>query len=189
LAVSSNGGTATNLSGNGTLNFTVPIHKNNVSDTRSVSVVGQFSRPATVTGTAYTVELNAQANSFSKTFTFPSFWIFTDSVFNPPTSSDIVQGSNFDVAVTVLGNQAKTFSSFVSNSAQTPRVFWLGVRTIASQPTKFKTGASSSLLSDVAITSSSTQLSPSPSPVGYVAENYSLYGIILQPGSTYVSIS
>lgn len=189
LAVSGSGGSVSNVSGNGSLTFTDPIHKNNVADVRSVSVTATFNRPSSVTGTAYSVNLNATASSFSKSFLFPSFWVFTDSTGQPPTRSDLVLASNFRVSVNQLGNQAKVFSSTVSNSSGVPRVFWLGVRTSASQPTSFKTGASQSLLSDVAITQSSVSLGPDSVPSGYQLENYTLYGIILQPGSTYVSIS
>jgi hypothetical protein len=46
------------------------------------------------------------------------------------------------------------------------------------------------LLSDVSVTSGNTvSLQPTTPPAGYVAEQYTLYGITLQPGTTYVSIS
>ena len=63
------------------------------------------------------------------------------------------------------------------------------VRSAASQPTTFQTGASSSLLSDVGVTTSTLNLEPDSPPSGYSAEQYNLYGITLQPGNTYVSIS
>lgn len=189
LAVSGSGGTVSNLSGNGTLSFNDPIHKNNVADARNVSVTATFNRPSSVTGTAYSANLNSTASSFSKSFLFPSFWIFTDSTGQPPTRSDLVLASNFRESVNQLGNQIKIFSTTITNSNVVPRVFWLGVRASASQPTSFKTGASQSLLSDVTTTVSSVALGPDTVPVGYQLENYTLYGIILQPGSTYVSIS
>lgn len=189
ISVTSSGGTVSNLSGNGILTFTNPIHKNNVAEIRSVTVSSTFTRPASITGTSYTVNATAQDSSFSKTFTFPSFWIFTDSVFQPPNNIDLVNSNNFHNNVNVLGNQVKVFANTVINNSLSPRVFWLGVRSSASQPTTFKTGASSSLLSDVATTNSSVSLQPDPIPLNYIPENYSLYGIILQPGSTYVSIS
>ena len=189
LAITSVGGSVSNPVGNGSFTFSSAIHKNNVSDARSVSVSATFTRPIGVTGVSYSSIVTAQDTSFSKVFTFLSFWVFTDSVFQPPQLNDIVTANNFKIGVTVLGNQAKTFSGSVTNSAATPRVFWLGVRSSAGQPSVFKTGASASLLSDVATTTASVLLNPDPAPSGYISENYSLYGIILQPGSTYVSIS
>lgn len=189
LSVSAQGGTPTNLSNSGQLNFTEPLHKNNVSATRSVSVSGQFNRPLAVSGSAYSASLTASSSTFAATFTYPSFWIFTANVNTPPVREAVVTSSSFNINATVLANQARTFSGFVNNTQNIPRVFWFGIRTSATQPTVFQTGASSSLLSDVLITTSSVQLAPDTVPVGYLAENYNLYGIILQPGNTYVNIS
>lgn len=189
LSVSAQGGTPTNLSNSGQLNFTEPLHKNNVSATRSVSVSGQFNRPLAVSGSAYSASLTASSSTFAATFTYPSFWIFTANVNTPPVREAVVTSSSFNINATVLANQARTFSGFVNNTQNVPRVFWFGIRTSATQPTVFQTGASSSLLSDVLITTSSVQLAPDTVPVGYLAENYNLYGIILQPGNTYVNIS
>ena len=91
--------------------------------------------------------------------------------------------------LTELSNQTKTFSQTVNNSAGTPRCFWFMVRSAASQPTTFQTGASSSLLSDVTPTTGTLNLEPDAPPGGYSAEGYNLYGIVLQPGNTFVSIS
>ena len=63
------------------------------------------------------------------------------------------------------------------------------VRSAANQPSTFQTGASSSLLSDVGTTNTTLDLEPDSPPAGYSAETYNLYGIVLQPGNTYVSIS
>ena len=77
----------------------------------------------------------------------------------------------------------------MNNPNATPRAFWFMVRSAASQPTTFQTGASSSLLSDVGVTTGTVDLEPDTPPTGYSAETYNLYGITLQPGNTYVSIS
>jgi len=189
LSVTGNGGTVSNPASSGTFTFTSPVHKNNVSETRTVSVSGSFNRPASVTGTAYTSTLNATSASVPANFTYPSFWVFTPSVSEPPQRTDVVAVSSFKAGVTVLGNQIRVFAAVVNNSDSIPKVFWFGVRSTAAQPSSFKTGASVSLLSDVQITASSVGLSPDTVPLGYITENYSLYGIILQPGNTYVSIS
>ena len=189
LLVSSSSGSLSNSLSNGTITFTTPIHKNNTANARSVSVTGTFNRPAAVTGSPYTVQLNATDTQVIASFTYPSFWVFTSAVNDPPVNSDIVNGSVFDAGATVLADQVKVFAGTVNNADAIPKVFWLGVRTAASQPTTFKTGASLSLLSDVTPTTGSVSLSPTPLPGSYVAENYNLYGIVLQPGNTYVSIS
>ena len=187
--VTATGGTISNATGSGTMTFADPLHKDNNSG-RSVSVSTDFSRPEAVTGTAYTVTDTAADTTITATFTYPSFYIWTADTNTPPARSDIVTGSDFDASVTELGNAAKNINTTITNSADTPRAFWLGVRASASQPSTFQTGASAALLSDVAVTSGQTvDLEPDAPGAGYVAERYQLYGITLQPGETYVRIS
>lgn len=188
-AVTGIGGSLSNSSGSGTMTFTDVLHKDNNSG-RSVSLTTTFSRPAEVTGTAYTVDNNVSDTTISASFTYPSFYIFTVNTSTPPTRADIVDGFDFSSAVTELGNQARVINQFITNSGGAPRAFFFGVRTSATQPTTFKTGASPSLLSDVAVTTGNTVLLEPDSPYGgYSAESYTLYGITLQAGDTYVSIS
>ena len=187
--VTATGGTISNATGSGTMTFADPLHKDNNSG-RSVSVSTDFSRPEAVTGTAYTLTDTAADTTITATFTYPSFYIWTADTNTPPARSDIVTGSDFDASVTELGNAAKNINTTITNSADTPRAFWLGVRASASQPSTFQTGASAALLSDVAVTSGQTvDLEPDAPGAGYVAERYQLYGITLQPGETYVRIS
>ena len=182
-------GTLSNSSDDGTMTFTTAIHKDNNSG-RTITATTDFTRPATVTGTEYTTQRVVSDSSISASFTYPSFYIFTSSTSSPPTRADIVDTDDFDSSVvTELGNQVKTLSQTINNSDSLPRCFWFAVRSSASQPTTFKTGASSSLLSDVTPTVETLDLEPDTSPVGYNAEEYKLYGITLQPGNTYVSIS
>ena len=188
-AVTPTGGTVTNASGSGTFNFTTAIHKDNTGTARTLSLTTTFTRPATVTGSSYTAQLTTTDLTLTASFTYPSFWIFTSSTGNPPSNGDIVFGTGFEAPVTVLGNQVKTFAGTVNNPNVTPKVFWFAVRTAASQPTSFQTGPSASLLTNTSYTTSSVSLQPDSLPGGYTAEAYSLYGIILQPGDTYVSIS
>jgi len=149
-----------------------------------------FSRPASVTGTAYTVTDTASDSSITASFTYPSFWLFTASTSSPPARADIVNGNGFEGTVNVLGNQSKNIDTFITNGGGIPQAFWLCIRSSASQPTSFQTGASAALLSDVSVTTGySVALEPDASPAGYIAENYTLYGITLQPGDTYVRIS
>jgi len=180
--------TASNLSGNGILTFEEPIHKDNVGIGRSLTVSTVFTRPQEVTGTSYSVTLTVNSNNVVANFTYPSFSIFTSSVAEPPTREMIVDGSNFSGDVNVLANSIRTFSEFVNNSGTAPIVFWFGVRGAAAQPTTFRTGASAALLSDVIPTVTLIELAPDVIPTGYLNEEFYLYGIILQPGSTFISI-
>jgi len=181
-------GTVSNTSGSGALNFANNIHKDNTGTTRTANVVTTFTRPAGVTGTSYSTTLSGYS-SVSASFTYPSLWLFTSSASNPPARSDIVSGTGFQGSVNILGNQQKTFAGFVTNSQGTPQEFWLAVRASASQPTTFQTGASAGLLSGVSYVTGTVALQPDSPLPGYNAETYNLYGITLQPGSTYVSIS
>lgn len=188
-SVTPTGGTVTNASGSGTFNFTTAIHKDNTGTARTLALTTTFTRPAAVTGSSYTAQANASDLTLTAAFTYPSFWIFTTSTGSPPSNADIVFGTGFESAVTSLADQTKTFSATVNNPSASPRVFWFGVRTSASQPSSFQTGPSASLLTNTSYTTSSVNLQPDSVPGGYTAEAYSLYGIILQPGNTYVSIS
>jgi hypothetical protein len=179
--------------GDHAITFTTPIHKTNASATTTkVSLSAKISRPSTVTGTAYEVTLatvdSATVNT-TASFTYPSFWRWTANKETIPTRADCVTANGFDATVTVLADQVKAFSQMVTNSEDSPRAFWFAVRASASQPASFKTGSSSSLLSDVTKVTSTVALAPDSAPDGYTAETYNLYGITLQPGQTYVSIS
>ena len=189
LAVTAEGGTPSSATGNGSLSFTAPIHKDNTNLSRTMSVTATFTRPNTVTGASYSAQASASDTTLSASFTYPSFWLWTDSVGLPPPRSLIISGTAYRSGVTVLANQTKSFGGNVNNSAGVPRVLWFGVRAAAAQPTVFQTGASASLLSAVAFVVQDVALSPDSVPTGYQAEAFKIYGIILQPGNTYVSIS
>jgi hypothetical protein len=189
-SVSSIGGTVSSATASGTFTFTDPIHKNNTVGTRLVSTTTTLTRPSQVTGTGYSVQVVASASNPSATFTYPTVWVWTASANSIPTRTSFVSGTGFAAGVTVLGNQVRTLSGFINNTEAVPRVFWFAVRSAASQPTIFRTGASAVLLSDVSVISGNTVgLAPDNPPNGYNNESYTLYGITLQPGNTYVSIS
>jgi hypothetical protein len=184
------GGTLSSATGSGTMTFTDPVHKDNAGVSRSITNTTTLTRPANVTGTSYSVQATANSALSGATFTYPTVWLWTNSTATKPTRSDIVSGTAFSGSATQLGNQAKTFSGVVNNSAAVPRAFWFAVRASTAQPSTFKTGASSSLLSDVVPNTGSTVgLAPDSIPSGYTPESYNLYGITLQPGNTYVSIA
>jgi hypothetical protein len=186
--VTPTGGNVSNLSGSGTFTFTTPIHKDNVGG-RTLALSSDLDRPVDVTGTAYTVNDTASDTSLSAAFTYPSFWIFTSAAGTPPLRADIIDGAGFESDVTVLGNQQNTFVGFVANPAIVPQTFWLSVKDSVSQPTSFQAGSSPSLLANISKTNGSVNLEPDTPPAGYVAEGYTLHGITLQPGDTYLSIT
>jgi hypothetical protein len=187
--ISSTGGSVSNTAGGGVFTFTTPLHKDNATTTRALTTLTTFTRPASVTGTAYTAILSASSN-VNATFNYPSFWIFTIGTPSPPTASNIITGSNFSSSVTTLGDRANTINRFIDNTTGSPKGFWFAIRSNVSQPTVFKTGSSPSLISDVSVTTGSTvSLAPSPIPSGYIPVVYTLYGITLQNGSSYISIS
>jgi hypothetical protein len=185
-SISAIGGTATS----GTFTFSTPVHKDNHPVTeKRVIMTTTFTRPSYVTGTSYSATLS-ESSLVNAIFSYPSFWIFTIGTPVAPTVSDIISGTSFSNSVTILGDQSNTLIGFINNTSGLPRGFWFGILSSASQPTVFKTGASPSLLSDVAVTTGNTvSLQPSPIPSGYSAVPYTLYGITLQNGSTYLSIS
>ena len=185
------GGTISNGTGSGLFTFTEPLNKDNNDGSRSVALSTTFSRPSTVsTADSYNVVDTASDATISASYTFPSFWLFTSFAGNPPQFSDVVEGNSFASGVNVLGNQSKNIDQFINNPETVPQAFWLGIRSSATQPTIFQTGISAALLSDVVVTTGNIlNLQPDTPPAGYVSEEYKLYGITIQPGSTYVRIS
>jgi hypothetical protein len=191
-SVTATGGTVSSGTGSGTFTFTTPIHKDNTGTSRYTTLSTTFTRPVAVTGTSYTATLGpTNTSSASASFTYPSYWLWSASVATVPTRADIINGTGVESGVVVLGDQVKTLATqAINNTDPNPRAFWFAVRSSASQPTTFKTGASAGLLSDVSYTDAgSIGLEPDSPPAGYTAENYHLYGFTLQPGTTYVSIS
>lgn len=182
------GGSLSNTSGSGTMTLATPLHKENNSG-REVGLEVIFSRPEGVTGTAYTAIDSDNDNTISASFSYPSFYIFTVDNATPPLRSDIVSGNDFSSSVTELGNQSKNLSTVITNGTVDPRCFWFAIRSSASQPTVLQTGPSEALLSDVNYTTGYTaDLEPDSAAVDYTSEEYTLYGITLQPGDTYVRI-
>ena len=186
--VTGTGGSISSSNGSGTITFTNPIHKDNGGG-RQVAVSTEFRRPPGVATTSYSVTDTASDITLNASFSYPTLTIFTAGAGTPPTRADVVNGDQFESAVTELSNQTKNFTGTVNNPDSVPKCFWFMVRSAANQPSTFQTGASSSLLSDVGTTNTTLDLEPDSPPAGYSAETYNLYGIVLQPGNTYVSIS
>ena len=187
--ITSSQGSLSNSSDDGTITFTTAIHKDNNSG-RTITATTDFTRPATVTGTEYTVQDVSSDSSISATFTYPSFYIFTASTSNVPSRADVVDTNDFDSStVTELGNQVKVIDQYINNPDGVPKCWWFGVRSSASQPTSFETGSGPSLLVSASPTEATVDLEPDSPPAGYNSEEYKLYGITLNPGNTYVKIS
>jgi hypothetical protein len=190
-AVTPTGGTISNPSGSGTFTFTTPIHKDN-GGSRSLALATTFTRPANVTGTSYSVTLNTTASP-TASFTYPSFYYFTVGTTTVPTKANIISGSgcNTGGGVTVLGdNQTGIPTREIENTNANPRAFWFGLRSSLSQPTIFQIGPTANQLADVAYVNGGTvALAPDSPPDGYSPVNYTLYGIILQPGKAFVRIA
>jgi collagen type VII alpha len=198
FSISGTNGTPSSATGAGTLTFTTPLHKTNASATSTyVTLSTTCSRPVNVTGTAYQVTLgptNSTNVNTAASFSYPSFWLWTASTLVLPTRTIIVNDAGsggFANIVTQLDDQVKVLSTqAINNTDSNPRAFWFAVRASASQPTSFRTGASAGLLSDVSVYDGGmVALQPDTPPSGYSAENYRIWGITLQPGTTYVSIS
>ena len=188
VTVTPTGGSLSNTSGSGTMTLTTPLHKENNSG-REVGLEVIFSRPEGVTGTAYTAIDSDNDITISASFSYPSFYIFTVDNATPPLRADIVSGNDFSSSVTELGNQSKNLSTVITNGTVDPRCFWFAIRSSVSQPTVLQTGPSEALLSDVNYTTGYTaDLQPDSAAVDYTSEEYTLYGITLQPGDTYVRI-
>jgi hypothetical protein len=183
ITVTPTGGSVNNSSGSGTFTFSAPLHQDN-SGSRTLSASANINRPIAVTGTAYSVTDTAADTSLNASWTYPSIDIFTVDTNTAPTNENVVSGTGFGGTVNVRGNQIISISETVTNSSNVPQAFWFGVRSSITQPTTFQTGASVALLSDVTPTETTLTLSNT-----HTSEDYDFYGITLQPGNTYVSIS
>lgn len=192
--VSATQGTIDNSEGNGTFTFTTPIHKDNTGTIRRVSTSTTLTRPAAVTGTSYSEVLTA-SSTVSASFTYPSFWLFTSGVSTPPVLSNIVSGTDFVLTSDkILGDRVSTFGAYIENTnPNDPVVFWFGIKADITQPEIFQSGDKPTFLSDVAVTKGRTvSLQPTPVPGEsgeYTAVSYALYGITVQPGKIYISIT
>ena len=183
------GGFVSNTNGSGTMTFDVGLHKDNDSD-RNIFIETIFQRPATVTGEEYSASKDRMFDEFNPSFNYPSFYAWSVDTTVAPNREAIVSNFDFATEVVELGHHSKSISTFINNTSEDPRAFWFGVRSSASQPTVFQTGPSATLLSDVNITTGfSVSLQPDNPIQGYIAEEYTLYGITLQSGSTYVRIA
>jgi hypothetical protein len=127
----------------------------------------------------------------SVSFVYPTYYVFTADSSTPPIVTTLVNGNVPASGVTANNSGGKVLSTTINNSGVDPQALWFCVRSSASQPTTFQTGASAALLSSYIVGNANTvALYPNPLPSGWTTnENYSCYAITLQPGNTYVSIA
>jgi len=186
-SLSAVGGTLSDPNDSGVFVFTNPLHKDDFSG-RSVTLSSVFSRPASVTGTAYTAN-DGNTSAVNASFSYPSWIIFTVDRLTPPVVSDVIAGTGFTADVQVRGSENRRVNEVFTNNSGSPQALWFAVRSSAQQPSTFKVGENANLIFDVEYTTETIDLAPDSPPAGYTAEQYTLYGITLQTGNTYVSIN
>ena len=187
-AVNTNNVTVASVSKNGgTINFTAPIHKDNATLARTIKVEANFTRPASVTGQLYSIGAFVTTLNPSVEFKYPSLLLFTSSETTIPILTDFVNGAVFKAGVEALGDQTRIVS-LRSITLNETKCLWFAVKATITPPTLFQTGTAT-LLNSVSFVTASVNLRPTTLPSGYIPVGYNLYGITLQPGTTYISIS
>jgi hypothetical protein len=156
--------TPSGLSSSGTMTFGTALDKDNYSSTvTSISFTVNYTRPVNIIdASTHTASLTVSSGSGNTTasFTYPSFWLFKLS--GTPVIGDIGSGTSFVSGVTTLGDQVKSFASYVANPQSFTQTFWFGVLSTASQPTSFNSGSSPSLISSRTPTTGTVALYPTP---------------------------
>ena len=177
--------------------FTDPIIKDNMSTARQLSLATTFTRPANVTGTSYNVTYGPSVEIVNVDFTYPSFFIFTPTFANIPQRSDIVTGNSFSGNVRLLADKQNTFApSPITNSSTEPISLWFALASsVSPQPTTFKVGPDVLNLAKIDYYSPvvppvppTVSLQPDSPLPGYIPVVYNLYGITLNPGTTFVQV-
>jgi hypothetical protein len=183
------------------LDFTVPICKDNAGSTRSVSLATVFSRPIAVTGTAYTYTPSpATTNStVSASFTYPSFTTWTANSDTAPSAADLVDDSTAngfvsDTAVIphMFGDEVGSMSYRAITNNGASRIFWFCVRGTHTSTPSITTGNETLPIAVLPanIYEKTFTLKPSTTPTGWTSDvTYRAWGILLNPGTTYVSFS
>ena len=149
----------------------------------TITCTTDYTRPAAVTGTEYTVEDETETLTPTATFTFPILTQFRDSrnAADAPTQASLIDGTDFETDVTVLGNEAVTFDATVNNDSDVARGFWFCCRaSLANQPNNavVRAGGIDSNVTPVVV--EDVALRDDGSLV--TAVNYNCYGITLQAG-------
>jgi len=150
----------------------------------TITCTTDYTRPAAVTGTAYTVEDETVTLTPTATFTFPSLAQFRNSrnAGDAPTQASLIDGTGFEDDVTVLGDEAVTFDQTVNNDTGGVTGFWFCVReTAANQPNRARINVEGVGLTETDMTTvENVALQDDDGNV--TAVDYTCYGITLQNG-------
>ena len=150
----------------------------------TITCTTDYTRPAAVTGTAYTVEDETVTLTPTATFTFPSLAQFRNSrnAADAPTQASLIDGTGFETGVIELGDEAVTFDQTVNNTTGGTTGFWFCVReTAANQPNRARINVEGVGLTTTDMTTvENVALRDDDNNV--TAVDYTCYGITLQNG-------
>ena len=150
----------------------------------TITCTTDYTRPAAVTGTEYTVEDETETLTPTATFTFPSLAQFRDSrnAGDAPTQASLIDGTGFEAGVIELGDEAVTFDQTVNNDTGGVTGFWFCVReTAANQPNRARIFIEGVGLTETDMTTvENVALRDDDNNV--TAVDYTCYGITLQNG-------
>ena len=191
--------TLSNAGTTGTLTFATPVHKNNATTVRKVSLSSVFTRPEAVTGTGYTHTPSPEESTVTYSFDYPSITLKTvqSAGLNGLTSSVIVDNGNtgnkgFKSTVTRM-SETKVFPvTKIVNSTNEDQYFWFGVSSTTAQPSVFESGSGASFVATatpeiktIGLAPTFNGATPVSAPDGYQATDYIFYGFIVpnNPGA------
>ncbi len=191
--VTSETGTVTNATGNGTLTFGTPVHKDNAATARKVKLNSVFTRPATVTGVEYTHTPNDDEATATYSFDYPSITLTTVQSAGTAglTASVVVNNANtgnkgFKDTVARMAATKVYPATEIVNSTNADQYFWFGVSSTIAQPNVFDSGSGLGLLATATPETKTVALAPTfngstpvSAPDGYQATDYNFYGFIV----------
>jgi len=187
--------------GSGKLRFTKKINKNNKdTETTTVSLESEFTRPVTVTGTSYKykpTKITTANVAADAQFTYPSIRLMSASDLSAPSLDAIINDgtpTGFEAGVQVLSSEVKNYPlTAITNSSSVPVKFWFGVRKSAGQPSSIRTGDANNqyAVAPAGLITVDLALGPDTDPGnGYTKEAYTFYGFnIAANATTHVVIS
>jgi len=150
----------------------------------TITCTTDYTRPAAVDGTGYTVDDQTETLTPTATFTFPSLAQFRNSrnAADAPTQASLIDGTGFETGVIELGDEAVTFDQTVNNDTGGVTGFWFCVReTAANQPNRARIDVEGVGLTETDMTTvENVALRDDANNV--TAVDYTCYGITLQNG-------
>ena len=150
----------------------------------TITCTTDYTRPAAVTGTEYTVQDQTETLTPTANFTFPSLAQFRNSrnAADAPNQASLIDGTGFETGVIELGNEAVTFDQTVNNTTGGITGFWFCVReTATNQPNRARIFIQGVGLTETDMTTvNNVALRDDGNNV--TAVDYTCYGITLQNG-------